>query len=134
AVRDDAVFAVAIVNQRLEDLHLLPGNLRAAQAADQLFALATEHAAGDDLDPPVLGCLPDDVHRTQTRPWYSPVSVLMRILSPSLTNGGTWTTRPVSSVAGLTWALAVAPLMPGTVSLTTRSTVGGSSMPTGSTS
>ena len=70
----------------------------------------------------------------QTRDWYSPVSVLTRTLSPSLTNGGTWMTRPVSSVAGLTCALAVAPLMPGTVSLTTRSTVGGSSMPTGSTS
>ena len=36
--------------------------------------------------------------------------------------------------AGFTWALAVAPLMPGTVSLTTKSTVGGSSIPTGSTS
>ena len=42
-----------------------------------------------------------------------PVSVLTRTLSPSLTNGGTWMTRPVSSVAGLTCALAVAPLMPG---------------------
>ena len=34
-----------------------------------------------------------------------------------LMNGGTWTTRPVSSFAGLTWALAVAPLMPGAVSV-----------------
>ncbi len=66
--------------------------------------------------------------------WYSAVSVLTRILSPSLTNDGTCTTRPVSSVAGFTCALAVAPLMPGTVSLTSRSTVGGSSMPTGSSS
>src|SRR6059058_3430750 len=69
-----------------------------------------------------------------TLDWYSPVSVLTRTLSPSFTNGGTWMTRPVSSVAGLTCALAVAPLIPGTVSLTTRSTVCGSSMPTGSTS
>jgi hypothetical protein len=69
----------------------------------------------------------------QTRDWYSPVSVLMRTLSPSLTKGGTWITRPVSSVAGLIWLLAVAALMPGTVSFNTRSTVGGSSMPTGST-
>ena len=38
-------------------------------------------------------------------------------MSPSLTNGGTWTTRPVSSVAGLICALAVAPLMPGAVSV-----------------
>src|SRR4051794_11145980 len=70
----------------------------------------------------------------QTRDWYSPVSVLTRTLSPSLTNGGTWMTRPVSSVAGLIWLLAVAPLIPGAVVLTIRSTVGGSSMPTGSTS
>ncbi len=41
------------------------------------------------------------------------MSVLTRIMSPVLTNGGTCTTSPVSSVAGLTCALAVAPLMPG---------------------
>jgi hypothetical protein len=35
----------------LEDLHLLPGDLRAPQPADQLLALAAEHAAGDDFDP-----------------------------------------------------------------------------------
>ena len=29
--------------------------------------------------------------------------MLTRILSPSFTNGGTWTTSPVSSVAGFTW-------------------------------
>src|SRR4029079_5067132 len=64
----------------------------------------------------------DDRH---TRDWYSPVSVLTRTLSPSLTNEGTLMTRPVSSVAGLTCALAVAPLMPGTVSFTTQPPVGG---------
>ena len=41
-------------------------------------------------------------------------------------NDGTLTTRPVSSVAGLIWADAVAPLMPGAVSVTFRSTVSGS--------
>ena len=40
--------------ERLEDLDLLPGDLRAPQPADQLFALAAEHAAGDDFDPAVL--------------------------------------------------------------------------------
>ena len=63
---------------------------------------------------------------------YSPVSVLIRTLSPWLTNGGTCTTSPVSSVAGLSCALAVAPLMAGVVSTTVRSTVCGSSIPTGS--
>ena len=51
AVRHDVVFAEAVVDERLEDLHLLPGDLRAAQPADQLLALAAEHAAGDDFDP-----------------------------------------------------------------------------------
>ena len=46
-----------------------------------------------------------------------------------MTNDGTVTTRPVSSVAGLTCAAAVAPLMPGTVSVTFRSTVSGRWMP-----
>ena len=45
--------------------------------------------------------------------WYSPVSVFTRIMSPSLMNGGTWTTSPVSSVAGFSCALAVAPLIAG---------------------
>ena len=44
-----------IVEDRLENLHLLAGDLRAAQPADQLFALAAEHAAGDDFDPAVGG-------------------------------------------------------------------------------
>ena len=105
AVRHDVIFAEAVVHQRLEGLHLLAGNLRAPQAADQLFALAAEHAAGDDFNPAVLR-FSDNVHRnaeeTQTpagtshrtlehhaRDWYSPVSVLTRTLSPSLTNGGT---------------------------------------------
>ena len=43
---------VAIVDPRLEDLDLALRDLRAAQAADQLLALAAEHAAGNDLDPP----------------------------------------------------------------------------------
>src|SRR6185437_14906487 len=51
AVRRDVVFAVAVVDPRLEDLHLAPGNLRPAQPADQLLALAAEHAAGNHFDP-----------------------------------------------------------------------------------
>ena len=37
----------------------------------------------------------------QTRVWYSPVRVSTRMTSPSSTNRGTWTTSPVSRVAGL---------------------------------
>ena len=46
-------------------------------------------------------------------------------------NGGTCTTKPVSSRSGLSCALAVAPLMAGVVSATARSTVSGSKIPTG---
>jgi hypothetical protein len=51
AVRHDVVFAEAVVDERLEDLDLLLGDLRPTQPADQLLALAAEHAAGHDLDP-----------------------------------------------------------------------------------
>ena len=51
AVRGDVVVAVAVVDLRLEDLDLLPRDLGAPQPADELFALAAEHAAGNDLDP-----------------------------------------------------------------------------------
>src|SRR3954462_7123190 len=61
---------------------------------------------------------------------YAPSAVSTRILSPSLMNGGTCTTRPVSVLAGLVTLDAVALLMPGSVSSTVRSTVCGSSTPT----
>ncbi len=54
AVRDDVVLAEAVVDERLEDLDLLSRDLRATQPADELFALAAEHAAGDDFDPAVM--------------------------------------------------------------------------------
>ena len=56
------IVAEALVDGRLEDLHLLPRYLRTAQPPDQLLALAAEHAAGDDLDPAVMRCLADDFH------------------------------------------------------------------------
>src|SRR6516162_4390449 len=58
---------------------------------------------------------------------YSPVRVSTATISPMLTNGGTVILRPVSSVAGLNWAAAVAPLTDGSVSLTWSSTVAGRS-------
>src|SRR2546426_6537822 len=42
---------VAIVDGGLENLHLLAGDLGAAQPADQLLGLAAVHASDDDLDP-----------------------------------------------------------------------------------
>ena len=56
------VVGVAGVERGLEDLDLLAGDLRAAQPADQLLALAAEHAADDDFDPALVGCVPDYVH------------------------------------------------------------------------
>ena len=52
-----------------------------------------------------------------------------RSVSPSLTNSGTVTTRPVSIVAFLRAPWAVSPAKPGSVSATRRSTVTGSSTP-----
>jgi len=46
-------------------------------------------------------------------------------------NGGTCTTSPVSVLAGFITEDAVALLRPGSVSITSRSTVAGSSMPMG---
>ena len=48
------VVGVSGIDARLEDLDLLAGDLGTADAADELLALAAEHAAGDDLDPPGL--------------------------------------------------------------------------------
>ena len=53
---------------------------------------------------------------------YAPSAVSTRIFSPSLMNGGTCTTSPVSTVAGLVTLLAVADLMPGSVFITVIST------------
>src|SRR5580698_692158 len=61
---------------------------------------------------------------------YAPSLVSTRIFSPSLMKGGTWTTRPVSVLAGLVTELAVADFIPGSVSTTVISTTVGSSMPT----
>ena len=57
-----------------------------------------------------------------SRVWYSPVRVSMRIVSPTSTKIGTWTTRPVSVVAGLRAPVWVSPAKPGSVSTTLRST------------
>src|SRR5262249_58800453 len=62
---------------------------------------------------------------------YSPVRVSIRSTSPMLMNGGTVIFSPVSVIAGLYWAAAVAPFTDGSVWTTFCSTVGGSSMSRG---
>ena len=57
---------------------------------------------------------------------YSPVSVLIVIVSPSATKCGTWMTIPVSSVAGLSVLLTAAVFIPGSVRTTLSATVFGS--------
>src|SRR5271157_5981934 len=61
---------------------------------------------------------------------YAPSDVSTRIFSPSLMNGGTCTTSPVSVFAALVTLLAVADFNPGSVSTTVSSTVCGNSTPT----
>src|SRR5207248_815245 len=74
--------------------------------------------------------LPLAFQRCYARLIYAPSAVSTRIFSPSLMNGGTWTTSPVSSFAGLVTEDAVADLIPGSVSTTVISTTPGSSIPT----
>ena len=50
-VADDIGRVVAVVDPGLEQEHALPGDLRAAQPADHLLALAAEHRAAHDLEP-----------------------------------------------------------------------------------
>src|SRR5262249_13068269 len=66
-----------------------------------------------------------------TRPRYSPVRVSTLTTSPSLRNNGTWTTAPVSSVAGLVPPWAVSPRTPGSVRAIASSTKFGSSTAAG---
>ena len=50
-VTDDVRRVVAVVDPGLEEEHPLPGDLRAAQPADHLLALAAEHRPAHDLEP-----------------------------------------------------------------------------------
>src|SRR6267143_3805414 len=59
-MRHDLVGGVTLVDGRLEDLHTLARDFRAAQPPDQLFALAGKHRADDDFDPAHIAF--DDVH------------------------------------------------------------------------
>ena len=62
---------------------------------------------------------------------YSPVRVSILSLSPISTNNGTATCAPVSTIAGLVAPCAVFPLNPGSVSVTSSSTVSGGSIANG---
>jgi hypothetical protein len=50
-VADDVRDVVAVVDARLHDQDALARDLGAAQAPDQLLALAAEHRPADDLEP-----------------------------------------------------------------------------------
>src|SRR5437764_6414110 len=75
---------------------------------------------------------PPSAHRhwSHARARYSPLRVSTLIFSPTSTNSGTWTTRPVSSVAALRAPDTRSPCTPGSVSVTWSSTAAGRSTPT----
>jgi hypothetical protein len=50
-MRHDVIDRIARIHGRLENLHALAGDLRAAKAANELLALAAEHAPDDDFYP-----------------------------------------------------------------------------------
>src|SRR5271165_2147135 len=117
-----AVFAVAYpsgdADQRGFALH------KPAEA-DALYASGDEITTSLELrHERSMGC-------RYARDKYAPSDVSTRIFSPSLMKGGTYTTSPVSVLAGLVTLLAVADFNPGSVSTTVSSTVCGSSTPTG---
>ena len=58
---------------------------------------------------------------------YSPVLVSTLITSPSFTNIGTFTTAPVSNVAGFIAFVAVFPFIPGSACVINNSTKFGAS-------
>jgi hypothetical protein len=51
---DDVADVVAVVDARLHDQRALPRDLCAAKSPDELLALAAEHRAADDLEPPAV--------------------------------------------------------------------------------
>src|SRR5262249_54034294 len=61
-VGDNVIACVALVDDRLEDLHALAGDLPPPQTANQLFALAAEHRTANYLDPSQTA--PHRVHLT----------------------------------------------------------------------
>ena len=73
-VRDDVADVVAVVDQRLDDQGALAGDLGAAQAANQLLALAAEHRPADDLEPAAgMWLCPDHGGRLTRAPDVPPV-------------------------------------------------------------
>src|SRR5688500_3426839 len=50
-VADDVGDVVAVVDPRLHDQDVLPGDLRPTEAPDELLALAAEHGAADHFEP-----------------------------------------------------------------------------------
>jgi len=55
-MRNYFVCGVAVVDGWFEYLNAFAGDARAAQAADQFFALAREHGPANDFDPPDVAC------------------------------------------------------------------------------
>jgi hypothetical protein len=71
-VADHVGRVVAVVDPRLEDHDALPGDLRAAQPADHLLALAAEHRPADHLEPAAAGVVPDHADDRRKRAGRAP--------------------------------------------------------------
>ena len=68
AMGDDVLLAVALVDEGLKNLNSLPRDLCPTQAADELFALAAEHAARDHFDAAGMGT--KNVHVSKHAPYF----------------------------------------------------------------
>src|SRR4029077_19868279 len=70
-MRNNLIRGVAFVDRRLENLHALPRNFRAAQPPDQLLAFSRKHGADHNFDPAHIAL--DDVHRLLLTKFPSPL-------------------------------------------------------------
>ena len=110
-----AISVVELLAMGFDALHQLAGERRGVveglvgRPAGHLLLIERE-----DCGAALVGATHDGRRRPQARETYSPVRVSTRTRSPSLTNSGTSTRTPDSSVAGLVPPPdAVSPLTPG---------------------
>ena len=116
---DAAIGVIAHPSGDAEDMRLA---LHEPAKADALHSSADKEAAGlcSFLSAEVISdtARPRPHSRLTLVTRYAPSAVSTRIFSPSLMNGGTCTTSPVSVLAGLVTLEAVALFNPGSVSTT----------------
>ena len=115
--------AMGLVNDHLHDCP----TRAAAEAARRAFRVPARRGGGRLTAPATVADRRAVVATRYTRRLYSPVRVSISILSPVVTNSGTGTSKPLAIFAGFSTLPDVSPLTAGSVYVTSRTTVFGSS-------